>query len=136
MPITIGGKIKNLKDSEVRLEKCADKVSINTESFRNKEFIKKAAREFGSQCILASIDVKKVKNQYKVFIDRGKINTGENVDDWIKILQDLGVGEILLNSIDMDGTGSGYDLKLISKDRKNSKSTPNNLWRSRIIFRF
>lgn len=118
MPITIGGKIKNLKDIELRLEKCADKVSINTESFKNKKFIKNATREFGSQCIVASIDVKKVKDQYKVFIDRGKINTGADVDEWIKILQDLGVGEILLNSIDMDGTGSGYDLKLVSKIEK------------------
>ena len=115
MPITIGGKIKNLNDIEIRLTKCADKVSINSEAFRNKNFIKEASREFGSQCIVGSIDVKKINNDYEVFIDHGKTSTKTNVIEWIKTLQDLGVGEILLNSIDRDGLGNGYDLDLINK---------------------
>lgn len=115
MPITIGGKIKNLDDIEIRLTKCADKVSINSEAFRNKNLIKEAAKEFGSQCIVGSIDVKKINDNYEVFIDHGKTSTKINVIEWVKTLQDLGIGEILLNSIDRDGLGNGYDLDLINK---------------------
>jgi len=114
MPITIGGKIKTLEDIEIRLKKCADKVSINSEAFRNKNFIKEAAKEFGSQCIVGSIDVKKINNAYEVFIDHGKTATETNVIEWVKTLQDLGIGEILLNSIDRDGLGVGYDLDLLN----------------------
>tara|TARA_B100000989_G_scaffold297474_1_gene283345 strand:- start:188 stop:994 length:807 start_codon:yes stop_codon:yes gene_type:complete len=115
MPITIGGKIKTLKDIEIRLKKCADKVSINSEAYRNRNFIKDAAKEFGSQCIVGSVDVKKINDEYEVFVDHGKTATKIKITDWIKILQDLGIGEILLNSIDRDGLGQGYDLELINK---------------------
>jgi len=115
MPITIGGKIKNLKDIESRLEKCADKVSINSAAFLDKKLINNASKEFGSQCIVGSIDVKLINNDYKVFINNGITNTNLNVNEWINNLQDMGAGEILINSIDRDGSGSGYDINLISK---------------------
>ena len=113
MPITLGGKIKTLKDIEIRLSKCADKISINSEAFFNKKIIKCAAKEFGSQCIISSIDVKKNGKDYYVYVDGGTKNTNIKVHDWIDFVQDQGSGEILLNSIDMDGQGKGYDLRLI-----------------------
>lgn len=115
MPITIGGKIKNLNDIELRLEKCADKVSINTASFLNKNLIYNASKEFGSQCIVASVDVKIIGSEYMVFINNGKTNTNLKMIEWVQNLQDMGAGEILINSIDRDGMGLGYDIDLISK---------------------
>lgn len=113
MPITVGGKIKTLQDIEKRLSRCADKVSINSEAFLNKDFIRNAAKEFGSQCIVSSIDVKKDDEDYFVHVEGGKKNTKIQVHEWIDFVQDQGAGEILLNSIDMDGQGKGYDLGLI-----------------------
>lgn len=118
MPITIGGKIRNLNDIDLRLSKCADKVSINSEAVKNNSLIYNAAKEFGSQCIVASVDVKKINNKYEVFIDHGRLSTGLEIKNWIQILQDLGAGEILLNSIDRDGSGEGYDLNLINEVKK------------------
>ena len=108
MPITIGGKIKNLKQIYQYLKNGADKVSINTEAFNNKKLINDAAKEFGSQCIVISIDVKITDKKYKVFINNGSINTGMNVEEWVSIVQSEGAGEILINSIDRDGSKKGY----------------------------
>jgi len=113
MPLTVGGKIKSVKDVETYLRICADKVCINSEGFKNKKLIKEASYEFGSQCIVSSIDVKKINNNYHVFVDNGKTNTEYLVTEWIKQVQQLGAGEILLNSIDQDGRAIGYDLELI-----------------------
>ena len=121
MPITVGGKIKTLKDIEIRLSKCADKVSINSEAFYNKEIIKEASKEFGSQCIVSSIDVKKNGNFYYVYVQGGKKNTEIKIHDWLNFVQDQGSGEILLNSIDMDGQGKGYDLNLIESVKDHIK---------------
>lgn len=121
MPITVGGKIKNLYDIEKRLAICADKVSINSQAFENKKFINNAAKEFGSQCIVASVDAKKVNGKYYAFKNFGKKNSNVLVRDWIEILQDEGAGEILLNSIDNDGLGIGYDLELINQIKDNIK---------------
>ena len=115
MPITIGGKIKSLADIEIRLKLCADKVCINTEAFRNRKFINDASKEFGSQCVVVSIDVKKIEKDHFVFVNYGTENTNINVEEWMKIMQNEGAGEILLNSIDNDGRGMGYDLDLIDK---------------------
>ena len=115
MPITVGGKIKNLKDIEDRLKVCADKVSINSRGFEDKKLIAESAKEFGSQCIVSSIDTKLIDDEHLVFIHGGKTNTNVTVEDWVKKVQDLGAGEIFLNSIDKDGSGSGYDEKLIEK---------------------
>lgn len=121
MPITVGGKIKDLNDIENRLKLCADKVSINTEAFKTKKFINKASKEFGSQCIVVSIDVKKIDNDHIVFVNCGKESTHTTVQEWIKIMQEEGAGEILLNSIDNDGQGNGYDLDLINKVDEKTK---------------
>lgn len=115
MPITIGGKIKNLKDIEKRLMLCADKVSINSQAINEKQFISSAAKEFGSQCIVISIDAKRVENEFYVFSNFGKINSKIKVRDWLKVVQEEGAGEILLNSIDNDGLGLGYDTELIEQ---------------------
>lgn len=115
MPITIGGKIKKLIDIEKRLKLCADKVSINSKAIEDKKFISKAAKEFGSQCIVISIDARRIGDEFYVFSDFGKKNSNIKVKDWLKIVQDEGAGEILLNSIDNDGMGLGYDNKLIDQ---------------------
>lgn len=115
MPITIGGKIKKLSDIEKRLMLCADKVSINSKAIDEKKFISNAAKEFGSQCIVISVDAKRVGNEFYVFGNFGKINSNIKVRDWLKIVQEEGAGEILLNSIDNDGLGLGYDIELLEQ---------------------
>jgi len=115
MPMTVGGKIKNLHDIEKRLLLGADKVSINTEAFNNPNFIKDASKEFGSQCIVLSMDVKKTSSGDRVFKSFGQIDTGFSPLYWAKLMEDYGVGEILLNSIDRDGMGNGYDIELLNQ---------------------
>ena len=116
MPLTWGGKIKTIEDISLRMKKGADKVSINSAAFRDKNLIFQAAREFGSQAIVVNIDVYcNEKNEYIVVIDGGKTRTDINPVEWAKTVERLGAGEILLQSINRDGVGEGYDLKLISK---------------------
>tara|TARA_Y100000748_G_scaffold302045_1_gene303443 strand:- start:1681 stop:2490 length:810 start_codon:yes stop_codon:yes gene_type:complete len=114
MPITVGGKIKNLNDIEIRLKLGADKVAINSEAYKNPKFINDAAKEFGSQCIVISIDYKiNDDNSSEVFIECGKESTNVEVQDWAKQVESMGAGEILLNSINKDGTGKGYDIEIL-----------------------
>jgi cyclase len=119
VPLSVGGKIKTLEDIKKRLNAGADKIIINSAAIDNPKFIKEAAKEFVSQCIVVNVDVKKVKeNIWKVFKDFGKKSTTLNLVNWIEKIQDLGAGEILIQSIDRDGTSQGYDLdllKMISK---------------------
>jgi imidazole glycerol-phosphate synthase subunit HisF len=115
MPMTIGGKIKTLNDIEDRLLLGADKVSINTEAYKNNDLIKNAAKEFGSQCIVVSMDVRKTERGNKVFTSFGQEDTGYDPLYWAKLMEDFGAGEILLNSIDRDGTGIGYDIELLGQ---------------------
>ena len=115
MPITIGGKIKSLKDIEQRLNLCADKISVNSQAIYEKKFISDAAKEFGSQCIVISVDAKRIGSEFYVFTNFGKINSNIKVKDWLKVIQEEGAGEILLNSIDNDGLGLGYDIKLLEQ---------------------
>ena len=119
MPITVGGKIKKLSDIEKRLSLGADKVTINTEAVNNPEFIEEASKEFGSQCIVISIDVKIIDNKYIVMIEGGKKNTGLDPIEWSKKVESHGAGEILLNSIDRDGMNNGYDIQLIKSVSDN-----------------
>jgi len=114
MPTTVGGRIKTLADIENRLKVGADKVSINSQALTDKDFITQAAKEFGSQCIVVSIDVKIIESQYVVFSCGGKTASQYNPVEWAKIAEAQGAGEILLNSIDRDGTKNGYDLELLS----------------------
>jgi len=123
MPITVGGKIKTLQDIEDRLLNGADKVAINTIASNSPNFIYEAAKEFGSQSIVVSIDAKYNSNKYNVYSNSGKKKTKFYVEDFSRIAEDNGAGEILLNSIDSDGSGLGYDIKLLNLVT-NSTSLP------------
>lgn len=118
MPITVGGKISNLKDIDNLLSAGADKITINTAAYKKKGIIINSAKEFGSQCIVISIDVKKINNEYFVIVNNGKLNTGIRLQEWINICQNEGAGEILINSIDRDGSKIGYDFNILSKLKK------------------
>ncbi len=121
MPTTIGGKIKSLKDVEKRLLIGADKVSINSAALKNPELINQVAKEFGSQSLVISIDVKKIKNQYKIFYDSGQTQSNYSLADWIKVICNNGAGELMINSIDRDGSQKGYDINLLKLTTKLSK---------------
>ena len=113
MPLSFGGRIKNLEDIRVRLGAGADKCVINTQAFREPEFITEASRKFGAQCVVVSIDAKRRGNgRHEVMIGGGKVATGWEPADWAARAEELGAGEIFLNSIDNDGLGCGYDLEL------------------------
>jgi cyclase len=114
VPLTIGGGIRSVSDIKDVLRAGADKISINSYAVENPKFITDAAVRFGNQSITVSIDAMKVSNEYNVFIRNGKIDTGIKVSDWAKKLERLGAGEILINSIERDGSREGYDLKLLN----------------------
>ena len=114
MPITVGGKIESLSDIESRLKLGADKITINSKPIIKPEFIERSANEFGSQCIVVSIDVKIDKNNYFVYDHKNSSITEIKVLNFSKKVESMGAGEILLNSVDRDGLGNGYDLKLLN----------------------
>ena len=123
MPITVGGKIRTIKDIEQRLSVGADKVCINTMAIQDPDFIKQASREFGSQCIVISIDVKLLADKYFVHSRGGRDKTAFSPVELSKIVEGNGAGEILINSIDRDGKGDGFDIALIDQVA-NSVSIP------------
>jgi len=113
IPICVGGGIKNI-DHIIKLLNCgADRVIINSEALRNREFLNHAAEIFGKQFISVSIEAKKLNNEYYCMMDHGRENSNIKVIDWIKFLNDNKVGEIIINSVDNDGMECGYDLSLI-----------------------
>lgn len=112
MPLTVGGGIKNTGDIRELLKAGADKISINTSAVKNPRLIKEAAEKFGSQCIVVAIDAKKRGRGWEVFVEGGRTPTGKDAVKWAKEAQRLGCGEILLTSMDYDGTKDGYDLGL------------------------
>lgn len=113
MPLTVGGGLTSLEDIRAVLNAGADKISLNSAAIKNPELIKDGARLFGSQCIVIAVDAKQVAtNKWEVFINGGRINTGLDVVAWVQKAVLFGAGEILLTSMDKDGTGSGYDLEL------------------------
>lgn len=117
IPFTVGGGIKSIDDMKVLLHAGADKISINSQAVKNPQLIKDSSDYFGSQCIVVAIDAKFVDNDYYVFINAGKKNTGLKLLEWAKTVESLGAGEILLTSMDADGTQAGFDLgmtKLVS----------------------
>jgi imidazole glycerol-phosphate synthase subunit HisF len=114
MPLTWGGRIRTLEDIRARLRRGADKVTINTQALAAPEFITAAAQTFGSQCIVVSMDVLRHEDgRHEVFTGHGREPTGLDPVIWARRVEASGAGEILLNSIDRDGTGRGYDLDLI-----------------------
>ena len=120
VPIIVGGGIRNIQDIKETLINGADRVSINTGAIENKNFIREAVRIFGSSTICISIETLKIENKYKIFTDSGRTEINKNTFDWIKEVQDLGVGEIILTSINKEGTGKGYDINLYEKASKIS----------------
>lgn len=120
VPITIGGGIKSIKDVDKILRLGADKISINTGIVNNPNLIKEISNEFGSQCMVVSIEAKKNDNGWEVYTNNGRERTHKNVIDWVKESIDLGAGEILLTSIDRDGTKKGFDIDLVNEVKKVS----------------
>lgn len=113
IPITVGGGIRKIGDIQAALNSGADKVAINTQAVKNSNFIREASKIFGSQCIVGSIEAKKVSdNNWEVYIDNGREPTGIDVIKWAIELENLGVGEIMITSIDNEGTKKGFDLEL------------------------
>jgi cyclase len=112
MPLTVGGGVSKIQDIRDLLNAGADKVSINTAAVKNPQLISEGADMFGSQCIVVAIDAKKVNNHWEVFTHGGRTATGMNAVDWAKKVESLGAGEILLTSMDADGTKDGYDIGL------------------------
>lgn len=116
IPFTVGGGIRSIRDINYALRAGADKVAINTYLVKNPAFISEAVRKFGSQCIVLFVEAKKQPSgMYEVYTDGGREHSGIDALDWIRRAVDLGVGEILITSIDRDGTRRGYDLELLKK---------------------
>lgn len=112
IPFTVGGGINSIEDIEVLLDSGADKISINTSAVKNPKLLEEAARNFGSQCIVLAIDAKFVENEWVVFLNGGRIATELNALDWAKQGVDSGAGEILLTSMNADGTKKGFEISL------------------------
>jgi cyclase len=116
MPLTVGGGVRTVEDVKTLLRCGADKVAINSAAFEKPEMIREAARKFGSQCIVVSVDVKRLADgRHEVFIHSGSKPTGKEPCLFAKEVEELGAGEILLTSIDRDGTMDGYDVELTQK---------------------
>lgn len=116
IPLTVGGGIRNIDDISKTLLAGADKISINSEAIKNPNLIFEASKKFGSQCIVVAVDAKRNENEdYEVFIHGGRVNTKKDVIKWCMEVERLGAGEILLTSIDKDGTKTGYDIELVAK---------------------
>ncbi|MDC0384317.1 imidazole glycerol phosphate synthase cyclase subunit [Candidatus Marinimicrobia bacterium] len=120
IPLTVGGGIRSLENINSVLRAGADKVSINTSCVQNPNLINEASKTFGSSTIVISVEASKQLNgEYYLFTDNGREYTGKKVLDWVREVQDRGAGEILLTSIDQEGTGNGYDLSLIKEVSDN-----------------
>ncbi len=115
IPLTVGGGINTVDDFD-RVLKCgADKVSVNSGAIKNPDLIYHAAKKYGDQCVVLSVDAKRVDGKFKVFAKGGRENTGIDMLDWIKRGLDNGAGEIVLNSIDTDGVKGGFDIEMLEK---------------------
>ncbi len=112
MPFTVGGGIRTLEDMYELLKAGADKVSINTAAVENPRLIYEAAKRFGSQCVVVAIDAKRKGSSWEVYVHGGRTPTGIDAIEWAKKAEDMGAGEILLTSMDRDGTKMGYDIEL------------------------
>lgn len=112
IPFTVGGGISSIEDMKRLLSAGADKIAINSAAVKNPDLIKKSSDYFGSQCIVVAIDAKFIDGDFYVFINAGQKNTGIKLIDWVKKVEALGAGEILLTSMDADGTQNGFDIKM------------------------
>lgn len=121
IPFTVGGGVRKVEDISKLLNSGADKVCINSAAVKNPQIIADSAKKFGSQCVVAAVDVKKSANGYEVYVNGGRTPTGIEAINWILHLEKLGAGEILLTSMDRDGTKIGYDLELLDQVSKKVK---------------
>lgn len=112
IPFTVGGGVIDVDDIAAMIDAGADKVSINTAAVRNPDLLAEGARRFGSQCIVLAIDAKRIGDSWRVFLNGGRVETDIDVLEWAKRASELGAGEILLTSMDADGTKSGFDISL------------------------
>ena len=118
IPLTVGGGISSIENIQSLLKAGADKVSINSAAINNPNIIKQSSEYFGNQCIVVAVDAKRIDNDWYVFSHGGTKNTSMFALDWINRVQELGAGEILLTSMDKDGTKSGFDINLLSEVSK------------------
>ena len=112
VPLTVGGGIRTIDDVRDTLRAGSDKVGINSAAVRTPELINEAAAMFGRQCIVCAVDAKRMDDGWHVVINGGRIDTGKDLIEWVKELEERGAGEILLTSMDADGTKAGYDLEM------------------------
>lgn len=112
IPFTVGGGIKSVEDMKTLLLAGADKIAINSAAVKNPDLISEASSYFGSQCVVVAVDAKRVDGELFVHINAGKLNTGIKLIDWVKKVEALGAGEILLTSMDADGTQNGFDIQM------------------------
>tara|TARA_B100000963_G_C22419857_1_gene577156 strand:+ start:79 stop:834 length:756 start_codon:yes stop_codon:yes gene_type:complete len=115
VPLTVGGGVRNIEDINELLNCGADKVSINTAAVQNSKVVIESSKKFGSQCIVVAIDAKRNGKSWEVFTHGGRNNTGIDALDFAKKMEDCGAGELLVTSMDRDGTQVGYDIELMSK---------------------
>lgn len=117
IPLTVGGGIRTIEDVKLLLRKGADKVAINTALFKKPELITQVAEKFGQQCIIVSIQARKVagESSYECLTEGGRENTGKDVFQWVEEVVERGAGELLITSVNQEGTGRGYDCELIRK---------------------
>ena len=113
IPLTVGGGINTVDDFERVLNCGADKVSVNSGAIRNPKLVEEAARKYGDQCVVLSVDVKRVDGEFRVFAKGGREDTGMEAISWIKRCVDMGAGEVVVNSIDTDGVKKGFDLEML-----------------------
>lgn len=114
IPLTVGGGINSVDDF-VRVLKCgADKVSVNSGAIKNPDLITEAAKRYGNQCVVLSVDVKRVGREFRVFANGGRVDTGIEAIGWIKRCVGYGAGEVVVNSIDTDGVKNGFDIEMLS----------------------
>ena len=120
IPLCVGGGIKTIEDVDEIIEKGADKVSINSAAVERPGLIKEAAEKYGSKAVVLGMDVKKIgKEEWRVFVNGGRVDTGLNALEWAKAAVKLGAGELVLNSIDSDGMKEGYDIELLKAMTKS-----------------
>ena len=121
IPFTVGGGIRTIEDIRALLLAGADKISLNTAAVVNPSLIKEASSHFGSQCVVIAVDAKRIDGDFYVVTNAGQKKTDKKVLDWIKEIEALGAGEILLTSMDADGTQKGFDLELTALVSENTK---------------
>lgn len=118
IPMTVGGGVRMIDDVSAALRSGADKVAINSQAIRQPAFINEASRAFGSQCIVLSVQARARHGRWEALVDYGRENTDVDVLDWVEEAHALGVGEVLLTSVDREGTGEGFDIDLIAAVRE------------------